>query len=257
MYIEGIDPYVFQIGNFGLRWYGLLMAVSIALGIYYFVRDAKKYADEDFLYNTAFIVVIAGIIGARLVYVVTNWPDFSGNPIEIIRIDHGGISIHGGAIGGALAGWFYVKRNGFSFNRLADFTVPGLAIGIMLVRIGNIFNQEILGRMTEFDFGRHPAQIYGSAIGLILLLLHNYLARSGERPPGYLFWSFALGYSLLRGLIEETFRENPLYVVEYVNEHWGIGFVTLTQWFTPLMILFSFWMLRRTLADKQSASRST
>lgn len=251
LYIEGVSPYIFQIGNFGLRWYGLFMALSIGLGVYYFIRDGKRYADEDVLYNTAMIVIIAGIIGARLVYVLTNLPDFAGNWLEVIRIDRGGISIHGGLIGGALGGWLYIRRFGLTFNRLADFTVPGIAIGIMLVRIANIFNQEILGRMTAYEFGRHPAQIYGSAIGLILLLVHNYLARTGERPPGYLFWSFALGYSLLRGLFEETFRDNPLYGITYVNEVWGIGFMTLTQWVTPILVVFSYVMLRRTLSNKK------
>ena len=78
-----LDPVIVEIGPFAIRWYGVLMALSIALGFYYFRRDAMKLGyDEDFLYNVVLLAVIGGIIGARAVYVATNWPAYAGSPLD-------------------------------------------------------------------------------------------------------------------------------------------------------------------------------
>ncbi len=242
-----LNPVAFQIGPLAVRWYGILMAVSVAIGFYYFRRDGlRRGYDEDFLYGAALVTVLGGVVGARLVYVLTNWPAYAGDWLSILRVDQGGLSFHGALLGGMLAGGLYVARHGGRPEELADLVVPGVCVGIFLVRIGNLINHEVLGRMTAFAFGRHPAQLYGSAIGLLLLLWHNRLARHQDRPPGYLFWSFVLAYSLLRGVVEETFRENPLYAWGYVNPRWGIGFFTLTQLVTPFFVGLAWWMRRRT-----------
>lgn len=243
-----IDPVIVHIGPFAIRWYGVLMALSIALGFYYLRRDAMKLGyDEDFLYNAVLLAVVGGIIGARAVYVATNWGAYADSPIDIIRIDHGGLSFHGGVLGGALLGGWYVRRRGYSFDELADLVVPGLAIGIILVRIANLINGEVLGRPTELAWlERQPAQLIGSAVGVALLIIHNAIAR--RRPPaGYLFWSFVLYYSLLRGVVEESVRDNPLYAWGYVNPVWGIGFFTLTQLVTPVFVALGWGMRRRAL----------
>lgn len=253
MLFEGIDPVIIAIGPLELRWYGLMMAVSFTLGIYYFIKNGKKEKiNEDFLFYTGFASVITGLIGARLVFVLTNIPYFLTYPELIIRIDRGGLAFYGGLLGGILGGWFFAKRHRVSFPKLLDLAVPGIAIGLILVRIANIFNQEVLGR-TAFmlPFERHPAQIYGALIGLTVLLIHNYLARSRKKPPGILFWSFVLYYSLLRGVIEETFRENPLYVWLYVNESWGFGFFTLTHLVTPFLVWLAWRMINNETKKKK------
>lgn len=241
-----IDPVLVRIGPLALRWYGLLMAASVAIGFYYFRRDAQKLGyDEDSLYNIILFAVVGGILGARAVYVLTNWPAYSNSLWAILRIDQGGLSFHGGIIGGALAGGWYVSRRQFSFNELADLVVPGIAVGIMLVRIANLINGEVLGRPMEIGLlARQPAQWIGSAVGVILLVIHNVLAR--RRPPaGYLFWSFVFYYSILRGVIEESVRANPLYAWGYINHTLGIGFFTLTQLVTPFFVLLGWYMRRR------------
>ncbi len=259
-----LDPYLVRLGGFGIRWYGFFMAVSMALGFYFFLKHGRRLGfREEFLYNVAVISLATGVVGARAIYVLTNWGDYAAQPGEIWRIDHGGLSWHGGLLGGVVAGWLYVhsKRSqpasatepgtaaaaagaGAWVGMLADLAVPGLCIGYILVRIGNIFNQEVLGRTGALlPFDRHPAQLYGSAIGLILLALHNRLARS-HPPAGYLFWAWFFFYSLLRGVVEETFRANPLYVVHYVNADWGFGFTTMTQLATPVLALFAYAMMR-------------
>lgn len=196
------------------------------------------------------IAVLGVIIGARVAYVLTNWPVFAANPVEIIRVEHGELAFHGGLLGGIVCCWVYCRIKRLNLSALLDLAVPGIAVGIMVVRIANIFNQEILGRETVlFLFERHPTQIYGSLIGLSLLLIHNFLAHRGEREPGNLFWHFVLYYTFLRGFIEETFRDNPLLLWGYVNEAWGFGLFTALHLLTPALALLAWWMIRRTKGE--------
>jgi len=245
--IENISPYIFEIGPFAVRWYGLMFAISVLTGFYYMRRHGiKKGFNEDVIFTLFMVVLVSLIVGARLVYVIVNWPHYAANPELIIRIDHGGLAFHGGLLGGILSSWIYCHLKKLSWHSLADLAVPGVATGIALVRIANIFNQEIIGREAAmFFFERHPTQVYGSLIGIVLLLFHNYLARRGETKPGYLFWNFVLGYTLLRGLIEETFRENPLIAWGYVSETWGAGFFTTVHLFTPAILALCAVMLWR------------
>ncbi|MDI6600211.1 MAG: prolipoprotein diacylglyceryl transferase [Thermoanaerobacteraceae bacterium] len=245
MYLN-LNPVAFSIGPIQVRWYGIFMAISILLGMIYFFREGKKRGvDEDDLYNTVLLVVIFGVIGARLMFVLTNYPGwFIHDPIQVLKIYEGGLAWHGSLLGGFLAGWWYTRRKKLNLFMLADLVIPGLSIGYIIVRIGNIFNGEVLGRMTAFSFGRWPAQLVGSAIGAILLIRYFYVQRKNP-PSGYQFWSFLFYHQILRALFEETVRENPLFIVKYVNETWGIGLFTLTQWVTPpLLLLFYYFMVR-------------
>ena len=247
MFIENISPAIFTLGPLVFRWYGLMMALSFMLGGYYFIKHGvRKGLDEEKLLAVLIIVILGGVLGARALYVLTNLPTFMGAPLEALRIDRGGLSFHGGLLGGLLGTWLYTQRYEINLRVLMDLAVPGLALGYMLVRIANIFNQEILGHPTTlFFFEQHPTQIYGSIIGLVSLLIHNYLARTLPARPGVLFWLFIFYYSLLRGIIEETFRANPLYLWGYVNEFWGVGFFTMTHLVTPFILLLAWRMIQK------------
>ncbi|HAP32118.1 MAG TPA: prolipoprotein diacylglyceryl transferase [Firmicutes bacterium] len=253
MLIEDINPIIVFLGPIAIRWYGLMMAVSFILGGYYFVKNGTRQGlPEETLLTIVLVVLIGGIVGARAVYVLTNLPAYLNNPLEMVRIDRGGLSFHGGLLGGLLAARLYAGHCRLDLRRAMDLAVPGIAIGYMLVRIANIFNQEILGRPAElFFFERHPAQLYGSLIGLFSLLLHNYLARKHPGPPGMLFWAFIFYYSLLRGALEETFRANPLVLWGYINDAWGAGFFTMTQVATPFILLLAWWMMMQEAGGKR------
>lgn len=248
-----LNPIMVEIGPFAIRWYGFLMAISMAVGLYVLIVGGRRQGiPEEDLYNLGLVVIMVGVIGARFIYVATNWSYFTANPGEIIRVDHGGLSFHGAVLGGLLAGWWYTTRKGIPFGRAADLSVPGVAVGIALVRIGNLINGEAIGYTTTvLPFERHPAQLYGSAIGIMLLIIHRSIARRRPTPPpGYLFWSFVLYYQILRGVFEETFRANPLYAWGYINDEWGFGFFTLTHLITPAVVLLAIWLRRRTMTRR-------
>jgi phosphatidylglycerol:prolipoprotein diacylglycerol transferase len=249
--IPGLSPYVVHIGSFGIRWYGLFMALSMAIGIWWLLRRLAGPMGEDFLYNWALAAIVGGVVGARLVFVLTNVGYFLHHPVEILEIYLGGLSIHGALLGGVAAAWWYARRHRQPFWPLLDTAVYGICWGIILVRIGNIFNHEILGHPSAFWFGRHPAQLYESLMGAILL--YNYLRQIRRHPPdGYVFWNFFFWYSILR-FVSEAFRDNPLYLIHYVNPTLGIGFVTLTQWFTPPLVALAWWGMRARLRAGEHA----
>ncbi|MEQ2129338.1 prolipoprotein diacylglyceryl transferase [Caldanaerobacter subterraneus KAk] len=250
MDIPSLSPYAFKFGPIAVHWYGIFMAISIAVGGYYLYKQATKLNyDEDFLLNLLMIVVIFGVIGARLMFVLANYPEwFVKDPVQVFKIYEGGLSWHGAVLGGFLAGLYYCRKKGVRINPLEDFAVVGLALGNMLVRVGNIFNHEVLGRPTEFFIGRWPAQLVGVAIGAFLLIRYFYVQKK-HMPDGYQFWSFIFYYQLLRGVFEETVKDVPLVWPVYLNEEWGIGLFTMTQVATPFILILAYWMIKRVLND--------
>ncbi len=254
MYIENPNPFLFQIGEFGVRWYGLAVAASMAIGIWYIITEGKRRGwEEDDLYTISLLILVFGVIGARGVFVLTNLGYFLENPLQIFRGD--GLAWHGAIGGGVLSAWVYMRAKALHFSQAADLAVVGLNVGYILVRLANILNQEVLGRHAEILGTRHPAQIYGSAIGVILLVRYFILERR-DLPAGYQFWSWFLWYSVLRGVVEETVRANPLYAWGYVNEVLGFGFFTMTHLATPLFLALAAFMMARVRRDDLPRTRS-
>jgi phosphatidylglycerol:prolipoprotein diacylglycerol transferase len=108
-----MDPVVFEFGPFAVRWYGILISSAIAAGAFAAYRECEHQGiDPDHILNLSIIGVPAAIIGARLYYVLFSGSlgDYLRNPVEILATWHGGLAIHGGLIGGILAGFFYLRK---------------------------------------------------------------------------------------------------------------------------------------------------
>jgi len=255
MYLPQLSPLAFKLGPFAVHWYGIFMVAAIVGGVWYMLeRGGELGENPDRLSTVALWTVVAAVVGARVLFVLANDPQWIWqDPMQIVRVWQGGLA-YDGAVGlGILALWYQLRKKPLVFNKLADWLIPGMAIAIFMVRIGNIFNHEVLGRMTALGFGRWPEQLWGSFIGLFLLLRYFWIERHKPVPPGYQFWSAMFYYAILRGFIGETTRDNPLYVFHYLNPHWGIGFTTLMQLFTPPIMVFTWYMMRRTW--RKSATR--
>lgn len=249
MYLPQLSPYAFVVGPFRIHFYSLFMAFSILAGGAYFVREAQRrgLGRDERIFDLALATLVGGIVGARLMFVLANDPVwFVRDPLQVLRIYQGGLSWHGALAGGLAAAGLYVRRHPMRLNPLLDLVVPGAALGYTVVRIGNIFNHEVLGRETAFFFGRWPAQLIGAAIGLSLLI--RYFARERrDLPAGDQWWSFLFYHTILRAVFEETVRDNPLYLVTYQSPVWGVGFTTMTQLATPLIlaIVIPLWLKAR------------
>ncbi|MBB6099642.1 phosphatidylglycerol:prolipoprotein diacylglycerol transferase [Deinobacterium chartae] len=279
-----MDPIFIQIGSFTIAWYGVLMTAGILGGAIIGQRLAKARGLNASLFSDmAFWLVVWGIIGARIGFIVTSPQDFVGKGfIDYINIRAGGLSIHGGLIAGLLAFAYYVWRYKLNFYRYVDIMTPAIGLGVIGGRLGNIMNgSDTVGRLTGWPVGFtwptwatgfpgvcktagggydlvgyapcieaavrgpvHFTQLYGVIIGIILLVASFYWLRS--KRPGWAFWQLVLWYSLLRAGVEETFRLNPLSWPVFLSEGpdaSGIGLFTLTQVVSIPLIIVAIIML--------------
>ena len=274
-----MDPIFIQIGPLTIRWYGLLLTLAIFLGYHLAERIVKARGhDPEQFSRAAFWAVVAGVVGARAVYVLTSWPEFAADPLRALYVWEGGLSFHGAILGGILAFLSFYWRERTPLWDYLDAAVPGVALGVIAGRIGNLMNgSDTVGRLTSLPIGFtwpewatgfpgictatgklafgycpgevvrgpvHLAQVYGALVG-VLLLVASYFWLRAKKPPGYVFWQFVFWYSLLRSVIEEPFRLNPLWVKVYENPELGIGLLTATQLVSIPLILLSGYMLFR------------
>jgi len=221
------DPEIFSIGNHGVRWYGLM----IALGLYTGYSIFKRYLRGDKLTpemvdSLLVYMAIAGIVGARLGHCFFYEPDyFLKNPLEIIKIWKGGLASHGWAIGILVALWLYYRKYKISPLWLMDRIVIVVALLAAFIRIGNFFNSEIYGLPTSLPWGvefvrdrlydsttgallptvpRHPTQFY-EALSYLLIFIVSFLfyrKRNMEVRDGFMFSVFMIALFSARFLIE-------------------------------------------------------
>ncbi|GGL97699.1 prolipoprotein diacylglyceryl transferase [Deinococcus aerophilus] len=259
-----MNPVFLQIGSFTIAWYGVLITLGIVAGAWIGTRMARERGLNVNLFSDMILwMIIWGLIGARLVFVLTSWGQFSGTPFprilfDIINLRAGGISIHGGLIGGILVLIYYTRRYKLNFYQYADLCVPGVAFGIIGGRIGNIMNgTDTVGRVTgwavgyrwpdsarsfhngmcvpnpnpNMDLSQYCQTIGGQLVmtapvhfaqlyGVIIGIILSVAAFFWLRSlkPGWTFWQFWLWYSVLRAGWEETFRLNPLLPNVYLSQ---------------------------------------
>ncbi len=227
----------FSIASIDIHYYGIIMALSILIGLFVILLLRKKYFKEisvDSICDISFLAIIIGIICARLYYVILDYKYFMANPFEIPAIWNGGISIHGAILGGILAVYCYTKDNKLNFLRYADLFSFGLIIGQAIGRWGNFFNSEAFGlpcslpwklyipytlRPIEYRAYEyfHPAFLYESILNIIIfIILYLFLARSKNRKDGFIFFLYMLLYSIAR-LLTETIRIDSVLSINNIH----------------------------------------
>lgn len=208
--------------------YGLLLALAFAVGIFGLTRQGKKHGlPEEKLLDMCLWIIVAAVVGSRLLYILIELPTYLAAPWSIFQVRSGGLSFHGGLAGGILAGLWYTHRHRLPQGKVADLVAPYLALGYAIVRIGCLANGCCFGRPADVPWAlpaayldptlRHPTQLYAFAAGLLIfgILLYR---RSRTRFHGQLFLEFIIYYSIYRFIIE-AFREVSAYA----------GFLTLGQ----------------------------
>jgi phosphatidylglycerol---prolipoprotein diacylglyceryl transferase len=153
-----MDPIMLQLGPLAIRWYGFLIALGVLIGSVLATRLAKRRGlDPDKLLDMAVWLVVAGIVGARLVYVLTSPSAFfgpGGNPLSALYVWQGGISFHGGVIGVMLATWLYARVHRLNMWAYLDVMTPVAGFGIIGGRLGNFMNgTDTGGRLTNWPVG--------------------------------------------------------------------------------------------------------
>ena len=220
-----------QIGPITLYFYGAMYALGAIGGIYiteFFSKKKGLRLNENDITNLVFWLMIGGIIGARIFEIlVYNLDFYRDNPAELLAVWHGGMSIHGGLIGGAIGFISYCKKQKIPLGEISQVFMPALALGLMWGRLGNFINGELYGRVTEIswlgmDFEvkgdeentlRHPAQLYAMtkdflifSILSFLLLYQQKLNFLGKMKNGEIFIIFLTLYGSFRFIVE-FFRE--------------------------------------------------
>jgi phosphatidylglycerol---prolipoprotein diacylglyceryl transferase len=215
---------IFHVGGLRLKWYGLLIASAVLIGVNLSMKLAKqRKLDPELLADLSIWLVVGAIPMARLYYVAFEWRTYARHPEQIIKIWEGGIAIHGAIIGGTIAAIIFSKLKRVSFWQLADLVAPSVALGQAIGRWGNFFNSEAFGSPTDlpwklfipeqnrpFEFRSfeyfHPTFLYESiwnllVFGLLIWLFIGDLRRP-KLKPGSLFLIYLIAYSIGRFGIE-------------------------------------------------------
>lgn len=217
-----IDPVAFNLGPLSVRWYGIIIAIGILLG--YFVAQralVKAGLHKDTLVDIIFYSALFGFIVARIYFVIFQWPYYAENPGEIIKIWHGGIAIHGGLIGGLIAGVIVCKIKNLNPFQIGDIVAPSIILAQGIGRWGNFMNHEAHGGSVSRAFleqlhlpnfiienmyinGQyyHPTFLYESiwdVAGFIILINIRKHLKLGETFFLYLTW-YSIGRFFIEGL---------------------------------------------------------
>ncbi len=246
-----INPTIFSIGNHEIRWYGLLFASGFFFGYIILTKFFKlEKVPEEVLDKLTIYTALGTIIGARLGHCLFYEPDYYlNNPLEIIKIWHGGLASHGAAIGILLSIWYFSYKEKRDFLWTVDRLAVVVALAGFLIRMGNLMNSEIYGIQTSLPWGfiferngemmpKHPTQIYEglSYLVIFIILYLAYMKNKGKPAKGLLFSLFLILVFSARFIIE--FIKEPQVGFEN-NMTLNMGqWLSLPLIFAGLLILF-------------------
>jgi phosphatidylglycerol:prolipoprotein diacylglycerol transferase len=265
-----MDPVIFTIGGFPIRWYATMYLVAFAITYLlakYRIRNEKLDFDTEFLSSMITWCILGLLLGARVGYVLFyNFEWFLKEPLSIILpfsrsggswhfTGFQGMSYHGGVIGVTLALLLFSRKQKRSIFKLSDLIIPGIPLGFTFGRLGNFINNELYGRITEASIGmhfpsapgtalRHPSQLYEAFFEGIVLFLILWPLRKLKIFTGFITGLYIFGYGFFRFFIE-FFREP--------DEHLGFVLFNLSmgQLLCIAMMLSAFviWYLSRKVAE--------
>jgi len=235
-----VNPILIHFGPFAIRWYGIMMAATILLAVGMSYRYGPRFGiPQSSLERVTVSFVLLAFVGARLGYVISHLAEFS-RPIEILRVDHGGLSSHGAMAMGLLTVWVLSRRWKLSIWDLADSIVWVIPLGNILVRFGNFMNGELYGDVTAGPWAvrfpgvrgaRHPLPLYEMIFAVVILLIAVRLARH-RAFSGQIAWTVLALTSVGRILLDLLRSEDRI---------WGI--LTLGQIPAIILVLVGSWFL--------------
>ena len=216
---QSLDPVALSVGPITIYWYGVAYVVGAAICGVMMWRTQRRWGlniTQDDLMMVVFGAVIGLVIGARLFYVVFYGGGYYwSHPLEIFMTNHGGMSFHGGLVGGILGGIIVCRAYKLSAWTMADLAIIGVPIALCLGRCANFVNGELWGKPTDLPWGvvfggaagdmpRHPSQLYEAFLeGIVLFtILYVLSRRKPPLPQGAYMGVFVLGYGIVRFLVE-------------------------------------------------------
>ncbi|MFL0267617.1 prolipoprotein diacylglyceryl transferase [Candidatus Clostridium radicumherbarum] len=233
-----MNPVAFNLFGLPIRWYGILIALGMIIGILLTSYTCKvKKISYDNMMDIVLLALPSAIVGARLYYVLFNLGYYGKNPSEIIDIRQGGLAIHGGVIFAVLAAYIYTRKKKIPFLKYADAAAPSIIIAQALGRWGNFFNQEAHGGEVSASFIKHfplfiqkgmfidgayyhPTFLYESIWDVLVFIILIYFIRK-VKTDGLLFFAYVGLYSIgrffIEGLRTDSLMLGPLRVAQLVS----------------------------------------
>lgn len=237
-----LSPVIFRLGKLEVRWYGVLIASGIVLA--YMVARTRIKAEkinEDQVIEGLFYGVIAGVVGARIYYVIFTWDYFSKNPWDIFKTWNGGLAIHGAIIAAIIVAFLYtrLKKNvTFGFLQILDIITMVFPLAQAIGRWGNFFNHEAFGKPTNLPWKMfvpaqnrpfayrkfeyfHPTFLYESIWDLIVFAIlftytRKYRKNFGETTALYMIF-YSIGRFFIEGLRLDSLYLGPLRIAQVIS----------------------------------------
>lgn len=263
MYFDfpNIDPVIFTIGSFSLRWYAMAYLGGILSAWFLIKHTIKKYnlnISSAQLDDLVFYATLGIIFGGRLGYVICYGDGyFWHNPLEILAVWHGGMSFHGGLVGVIIGLYCFSRKYGLRYLQVTDLVSLYVPIGIFLGRLANFVNGELWGRVTTVPwavkfpeggfFPRHPSQLYEAFTeGVLMFIILNLLWRKKyvRSHDGVISSMFLIIYGLSR-ISMEFFRE-PDRQLGFI-----IGNVTMGQILSVPFLVLGFYILHKATSQRK------
>jgi phosphatidylglycerol:prolipoprotein diacylglycerol transferase len=240
-------PTILELGSLAIRSYGVALAAAVLLTVWLVERDARKRGVKSHaIFDLAVTILLASIVGARVMYVLQHWGEYQHDPLRSLMVWEGGLIFLGGLVPGVLAGLLYLRRKKLWFLR--DTIALYLPIGVGITRIGCFLNGCCFGKPTDFPLGIvfpspclagahpvHPTQLYSAVAAFSIFAILKTL-RKRSPAEGSIFWAFFALYALFRlGVDVLRYYEPPAY----------LGWLTVNQWVSVVLLIVSLTALLR------------
>jgi phosphatidylglycerol:prolipoprotein diacylglycerol transferase len=253
------DPIVrIHIGPLSISPHGVFIAIGFMVGAWFMLPESRKRGmPDDIVYPLFTLAAIGSLVGARVAYVVNHIADYASSPLDILLVWQGGISLLGGFFGAIAFAIPRMRREKLSFWKVMDAAAPGMALGVVVGRTGDLIIADHLGKVTNFFLGYrcpplgvetgspcaptdlvsrtpgaivHQTALYDQLLALVLLIVLVRLRRK-VHFDGFLILVFGLGYGMNR-VIEDFLRED--------TRRFGL---TASQWTALLTVSLCLYVL--------------
>jgi phosphatidylglycerol:prolipoprotein diacylglycerol transferase len=264
-----VYPELFSIGPITIYSYGVLLAASYLLGLWLAMRRARQWGlDPTRVLDLGIYIIIAALIGAKLLLLVVDFDQFSSSPQDLLSLARSGGVFYGGLILAVVVAFWYIARHRMPFWTTCDVFAPGIALGHVTGRLGCLAAGCCYGRPTDVPWAitftnplaaanvgtplgipLHPTQAYEAGAELLILAILLATERRGRPFAGRTFWSYMLLYAISRYVVE-IYRGDPR------GEFFGVStsqFISLVL--APLSIVMLVWLSRSSPETPQEMQR--
>lgn len=262
-----MHPILFEIGNWPVYSYGVLLAAAYLLGLQLAVSRAKRRGiDATKVMDLGIWIIIAALVGAKALLIVVDWDYYSRNPGEMFSIFRSAGVFYGGLVVATITGLVLIRRYRLPVWATADLYAPGIALGHVIGRMGCFFAGCCWGRPTDLPWGitftnpqasinvgtplnvaLHPTQLYEAGAELIILVLLLVTERRGRTFDGRTFWLYMLLYAITRFVIE-FYRGDPRGMVMGMSTSQFVSVLLV-----PVSVGMLVWLARRAQPAKTAA----